>query len=78
MSNWLAISLQVIDQTTKAMPPDCTVDELRKALSKAYPFYERKMWPYKVWCKAVKKALARKEGRRLPENTGPMFQEARQ
>lgn len=27
---------------------------LRKALRDAYPFGERAMWPYKVWCSEVR------------------------
>ena len=30
---------------------------LRKALREAYPYGERKMWPYKVWCSEVRKQL---------------------
>ena len=30
---------------------------LRKALRDAYPYGERKMWPYKVWCSEVRKQL---------------------
>lgn len=29
-------------------------DALRKALFDAYPFGERKMWPYKVWLDEIK------------------------
>jgi hypothetical protein len=35
---------------------------LRRALRKAYPFGERKYWPYKVWLDEV----ARQCGRRSP------------
>ena len=37
-----------------------TADEtaLKQALSKAYPFGERRMHPYKVWCEQVRKTLA--------------------
>lgn len=28
--------------------------EIRAALRKAYPFGERKYWPYKVWCDEVR------------------------
>jgi hypothetical protein len=30
---------------------------LRAALGNAYPFGERKYWPYKVWCDEVRRAL---------------------
>lgn len=41
-----------------------TESELKQALKDAYPFGERKHWPYKIWCDCVKRALA---GRRLSE-----------
>lgn len=41
-----------------------TESELKRALKDAYPFGERKHWPYKIWCGCVKRALA---GRRLSE-----------
>lgn len=31
--------------------------KLRKALRKAYPYGERKMWPYKVWCSEIRRQL---------------------
>ncbi len=30
---------------------------LRKALRDAYPYGERKMWPYKVWCSEIRKQM---------------------
>ncbi len=30
---------------------------LRKALRDAYPYGERRMWPYKVWCMEVRRQL---------------------
>lgn len=41
--------------------------EIRAALREAYPYGERDMWPYRVWCSEVRKQLgieARKRGRR--------------
>jgi len=43
--------------------------KLRKALREAYPYGERKMWPYKVWCSEVRKQLGL--DRREPEM--PLF-----
>ena len=31
--------------------------KLRKALKEAYPYGERKRWPYKVWLSEIKKQL---------------------
>jgi len=33
--------------------------ELRKALREAYPYGQRTMWPYKVWCSEVRRQLGR-------------------
>jgi len=32
---------------------------IRLALRRAYPFGERRYWPYKVWCEEVDRALRR-------------------
>lgn len=37
--------------------PSTGIAELRKRLSAAYPFGERKYWPYKVWCEEVTRTL---------------------
>lgn len=31
-----------------------TEKEIRKAIRDAYPLFERKYWPYKVWCDEVR------------------------
>ena len=33
---------------------------VRRALRKAYPWGERSMWPYRVWCDEVRKQLGLK------------------
>lgn len=33
--------------------------KLRRALRDAYPYGERKYWPYKVWCAEVRRQLGR-------------------
>lgn len=33
--------------------------EIRKALRAAYPWGERKLHPYRIWCDEVKKQLAK-------------------
>jgi hypothetical protein len=49
--------------------------EVRKALREAYPFGERKYWPYKVWCDEVKLQLGLKKQKRIeqPENQTDLF-----
>lgn len=37
-----------------------SVDEIRKALRKAYPFGERANWPYKVWLDEIKIQIGQK------------------
>ena len=46
------IIAQVIEDTGKD-----DMKKLRKALRDAYPYGERKMWPYKVWCSEIKRQL---------------------
>jgi len=37
--------------------PDAGQKELRKLISAAYPFGERKYYPYKIWCDEVNRQL---------------------
>jgi hypothetical protein len=37
--------------------------EEKKALHDAYPFGERKMWPYKIWCNEIRR---QKTGKDVP------------
>jgi hypothetical protein len=46
--------------------PETGIEELRKRLSAAYPFGERKYWPYKVWLSEVNRTIAAVE--RLEEH----------
>lgn len=63
MNSWEAESMQIIRNVLKDNEHS-TESELKRALKDAYPFGERKHWPYKIWCGCVKRALA---GRRLSE-----------
>lgn len=54
--SWYEHALSVVRRTV-AENPTLEGAELRKAVSEAYPFGEREMWPYKAWCKAVSKVL---------------------
>lgn len=60
MSSWYQRSMQVIRRTLATLPPTMTAEEKRKRVSDAYPFGERAMHPYKMWCKAVRSVLGRK------------------
>lgn len=63
MNSWEAESMQIIRNVLKDNEHS-TESELKQALKDAYPFGERKHWPYKIWLDCVKRALA---GRRLSE-----------
>lgn len=58
-SHWRRISREVIEATLAALPADAPLKEKRKAVSAAYPFGERAMHPYKMWCKEVQAALGK-------------------
>ena len=53
MSHWRAVAIDVIDEVVSDNP-GLAEKELRKKISEAYPFGERKYWPYKVWLSEVK------------------------
>lgn len=57
MSYWNAKSREVINAVVAEVGVE---DEtaLRKAILAAYPFGERRQWPYKVFCEEVKKTMA--------------------
>ena len=46
------IIAQVILETGKG-----DMKKLRKALRETYPYGQREMWPYKVWCSEIRKQL---------------------
>ena len=53
ISHWRAYSNDVIWKVLYATEGK-TEAEIKKALYDAYPFGERKMWPYKIWLSAIK------------------------
>jgi len=57
---WTTESLKVIGRV-KAENPGATPEDLRKLVSKAYPFGERKHYPYRAWQAAVLKELGPSE-----------------
>ncbi len=65
-----AIILQVIEDNVLGPVqtlPKGDILELRSKLRDAYPWGERRHWPYKVWCEEVRSALGyivRKASRR--------------
>jgi len=76
--SWDVISCRTIERVMRENP-DADLKTLRKRISEAYPFGERKYWPYKCWCREVRKALRNLEfkekmGGKIPE-TLPLFEE---
>lgn len=74
--SWDVISCRTIERVIRENP-GADLKTLRKRISEAYPFGQRKYWPYKVWCREVKKALKLQEfkekmGGHIPE-TMPLF-----
>lgn len=63
MSHWRTTSRSVILRTIADAPPGTDISALFKLVSKAYPFGERKMHPYKIWLSEV--GRARRERERL-------------
>ncbi|MBW3637021.1 MAG: hypothetical protein KY445_11270 [Armatimonadetes bacterium] len=54
---WTGRSNETVTRTLAALPASATLKEAKKALSDAYPFGQRSMYPYKAWCVAVDKHL---------------------
>jgi len=55
VTNWLEHAWQAIEDAHKEIPDDATLEQRRKAIKAAYPFGERKYFPYKAWLKVQKK-----------------------
>jgi hypothetical protein len=54
-SLWRVQSRTIIKQVLdRAVTLKWTEKELQAALTKAYPFGERDMWPYKIWLDEIK------------------------
>ena len=62
-SSWRKSAREVITKVVEENP-DASIEELRKLVSDAYPFGERKYHPYKMWLSAVKELLSY-DGKRL-------------
>lgn len=54
MKTWRDSAAPIIANVIATVGLD-DVKALRRALRDAYPFGERRYWPYKVWCDEVKK-----------------------
>lgn len=54
MATWYSRAVPVVWAALRALPPDATDAAIRRALRDAYPFGERRYWPYKVWLRACR------------------------
>jgi hypothetical protein len=71
---WHDRAWQAIEKMHAALPPDATLAERKKALTAAYPFGERRHFPFKAWCKARRQYLARYEPPKpIPEHLLTLF-----
>lgn len=57
--SWYRASQNAIKIAHENIPADATFPERKKAIHAAYPFGERRYWPYKAWLKAQREYLAR-------------------
>lgn len=70
MSSWYESAKTHIAKVISDLPADATFEQKKKAISAAYPWGERRRWPYKMWLKAQKEALfgTTKTVHGIPEN----------
>lgn len=57
VSHWRAVAAKVISEAMIGFSGD--EQELRALLREAYPFGERKMWPYKMWLIEQQNAISK-------------------
>lgn len=55
--SWYNSSVAHIKAVDAALPADISVEDRRKAISAAYPFGERRYFPYKMWLKAQREYM---------------------
>lgn len=54
--SWRDVACPIISKVVaEAQSDGCDIKELKRRLRDAYPFSERKYWPYKVWCSEVRR-----------------------
>ena len=73
-ATWRTRSAPIIARVIAEVGTD-DMKALRKALREAYPFRERKYWPYKVWCDEVKRQIQKRLSREVtppPSPPGPL------
>ena len=72
--SWREYATPIIAEVLKTTKGQ-TDKEIRKALKDAYPFGERKYWPYKVWCDEIRRQTGVKSHKQeiQPENQTSLF-----
>lgn len=68
--SWSQIARDTITKVSQTIPDGTPAKERRRIISEAYPFGERKHWPYKAWLKAVSDHMAWHETRSWVERLG--------
>jgi hypothetical protein len=58
VSSWYDSACLRIKALLRGLPAGKSEADMRRLLSEAYPWGERKHWPYKMWLKATKACLA--------------------
>lgn len=68
--SWYESAKAHIAKVISDLPDNDSFEEKKKAISAAYPWGERRMWPYKMWLKAQKEELfgTTKTIQGIPEN----------
>ena len=72
-SHWRDIAEAVIAGVDDRLPALASLDERRAALRAAYPFGERRGWPYKVWLRCQRAYLATCDQQPLTPREHPLF-----
>lgn len=68
--SWYEISCNVIRSVIASNPHlERKSPEMRKLANKAYPFGDRRMWPYKMWLKAMYAMLGPSEKKKAAQAT---------
>ena len=65
-SRWKAAADDVLREVFDGLDPAISAKDLRRLLVEAYPFGERRMWPYRCWCLRQRAWIAAFRAGRLP------------
>lgn len=67
MKTWRKSAAPLIMEVIKNNP-DLSIKDLKKLISKEYPFGERRYHPYKIWLDEVKRQLGLKKNKNAEIN----------